>query len=603
MRDFANLFVLLRPYRYRVILGTLRHLLMAVFTIISIPLIIPFFHFLFSTRPDQQEKPESWLAIVDWLQYYFLKLIEQFGEAHTLIITCAFIVVTIFLKNLFRYLALYIMVPVRSDVARDLRASLYDAFLSFSYSVEKKHKRGDLITRVGSDVQEIEWNMLRFIDTIIKSPIIIICAVMLMLSISVSLSLFVVFLMVFTALVIGTLSRRLKKQSSELQDRLAGITQHIDESLDGAFHIRIYNVLSWWKGRFERLNMSYKKKFDSVTRRQELSSPLSEFLGVSVVVALLWFGASLVMDKALQAETFFAFVLAFYHVIEPLKSFSTAYYYVKRGTASLDRIHEIVNQGAGHSIEDEGQVFSFSDRILFDNLEYAYDDVKVLDGMSLEIKKGEKIAIVGPSGAGKSTLIRLMLKILEPDRGKILIDKTALSNISRASLYRNVGFVSQHSFLYNDTVRNNITLGRSDIPDSKIIESLKLACADSFVQALENGLDTLIGEHGARLSGGEKQRLTIARALISDPEILIFDEPTSALDAASERAVSQAVINVLRDRTAIIIAHRLSTIKHVNNIFVMDKGRVAESGSHESLAGQGGIYAQYIDIQSIEDKT
>ena len=581
-------------------ISTFSHLLMAVFTIISIPLIIPIFHFLFSTQPDQQEKPDSIFDIIEWLQYYFLQMINAFGSERTLVYSCLFILVAIFLKNLFRYLALYIMAPVRSNVVRDLRSELYQNIMALSFDAGQKQRRGDLITRISSDVQEIEWNMLRFVDTIIKSPIIIIGAVLLMLSISVKLSLFVVVLMLFTALVIGTLSKKLKRQSSDLQARLSDINTSIDENLDGSLFIRIYGVARKWKEKFEDHNSAYKTKFDKVTRRQELSSPLSEFLGVAVVVILLWFGATLVMADELRAETFFAFVLAFYHVIEPLKSFSTAYYYLKRGSASLDRILAL-SQNGKITVQDQGKTdIQFGQEISFENVSYAYDENTVLNGLNLRVKKGEKVAIVGPSGAGKSTLVRLLLKLIGPQEGQITIDNQPLNEISTESLYKQIGYVSQNPFLYQDTIRNNITLGREGIHDDLIWNALKLACADTFVANLNKGLDTLVGERGDLLSGGEKQRLTIARALVHNPSILIFDEPTSALDPESEKQVSQAIINVLEDRTAVVIAHRLSTIKFADKICVMEKGKIVEEGSHADLAAQKGLYANFVSFQSIE---
>ncbi len=600
MQDFKKLFLLLYPYKAKVMISTISHLLMALFTIISIPLIIPFFHFLFSTRPSQHNKPDSVFDIIEWLQYYFLQMINHYGQEKTLMITCGFILLTIFLKNFFRYLALYIMVPVRSNVARDLRNQLYSSFIALSFNQEKEQKRGDLITRISNDVQEIEWNMLKYIDTLIKSPIIIIGAVLLMLSISAKLSLFVVVLMIFTAVVIGTLSKSLKRQSSQLQEQLSDINSHISESLDGSLQLKVYRVINHWKSVFQGINQAYKLKFDRVTRRQELSSPLSEFLGIAVVVALLWYGAKLVMLNDLEAETFFAFVLAFYHVIEPLKSFSSAYYYLKRGSASLQRIEESI-MFESSEVDNRGtRSFQFDSTIKFENISYAYDQEDVLHNLDLKIVKGQKVALVGASGSGKSTLIRLLLKLISPKTGSLKIDDVDIEEISREDLYKNVGYVSQNSFLYNDSIRNNITLGRSDISDEKIMNCLELACALDFINELDNGLDTIVGERGQLLSGGEKQRITIARALIDDPELLILDEPTSALDPESDKAVSRAIINVLKDRTAIIIAHRISTIKFVNNIFVIDNGRVVEQGSHETLISKDGKYSRYVNIQSIE---
>jgi len=492
------------------------------------------------------------------------------------------------------------MVPVRSGVVRDLRNSLYNSFLNFSFDDQKDSRRGDLLTRINSDVQEIEWNILRFIDTILKSPIIIIGAILLMLTISYKLTAFVFVLMLFTVLIIGSLSRKLKKQSQDLQSGVSKLTTVIDETLDGAMIINIFRVKDKWLNWFDSINNDVRVKFNKVVRRQELSSPLSEFLGVGVVVVLLWYGAKLVMNNELQPEAFFAFVLAFYHVIEPLKSFSTAYYYLRKGAASLERIEDVVGRQSV-SIQEKGKTLKFNHEISLNNVTYSYENTKVLNNISFKIKKGQKVAFVGASGSGKSTIVRLLLKMIEPDEGKLQVDGEDILTIKNDSLYKSIGFVTQESFLYNDSIRNNLLLGRKNISDSKIFECLKLACADEFVTQLPKGLDTIIGDRGSTLSGGEQQRVTIARALIEDPEILILDEPTSALDPESEKIVSQAIINILKDRTAIIVAHRLSTIKYVDSIFVLDGGRIIESGSHESLASRNGIYANYVKIQSVDN--
>jgi len=599
MQEFKKLFSYLSPYRAKVVISVICHILMAIFTVISIPLIIPFFHFLFSTTPKSVERPDSLLKIVDWLQYYFIQLIDNFGPSKALIFTCIFLMATIFLKNLFRYLAMFFMVPVRSGIVRDLRNTLYTSFLNFSFDDQKQTQRGDLLTRINSDVQEIEWNILRFIDTILKSPIIIVGAILLMLSISYKLTAFVFVLMLFTVLVIGTLSRKLKRQSKDLQDGVSRLTSIIDETLDGVMMLNVYRVKDVWLKMFGGINNDVRDKFNKVVRRQELSSPLSEFLGVSVVVVLLWYGAKLVMRDELQPEAFFAFVLAFYHVIEPLKSFSTAYYYVKKGAASLERIEDIVDIEKDFD-ESRTQPFKFDRELSLEKVSYSYDDNKVLNEVSFKIKKGQKIALVGASGSGKSTITRLLLQVIKPDNGQLTIDGVGMWNIDKESLYKSIGFVTQQSFLYNESIRNNILLGRTNIDDAKIQACLRLACADEFVGQLQNGLDTVIGDRGSALSGGEQQRLTIARALLEDPEILILDEPTSALDPESEKVVSQAIINVLEDRTAIIVAHRLSTIKFVDYIFVLDKGMIVESGTHEELSSRNGIYANYVKIQSVD---
>lgn len=600
MQDLTKLFKYLSPYQANVYVSILCHILMAIFTVISIPLIIPFFHFLFSTTPQTSTPPEGLLDVIGWLEYYFVKLIDLNGPEKALIYTCVFLLATIFLKNVFRYLAMYFMVPVRSGVVRDLRNKLYKNYINFTYQKKKDSKRGDLLTRINTDVQEIEWNILRFIDTIIKSPIIIAGAILLMLSISYKLTAFVFVLMLFTLVIIGTLSKQLKRQSNDLQMGISNLTSLIDETLDGAMLLNIYRVKNIWVNKFRRANDQVKSKFNQVTRRQELSSPLSEFLGVGVVVVLLWYGAKLVMADELEPEAFFAFVLAFYHVIEPLKSFSTAYYFIKKGAASLDRI-EAIKTELPNEVGSGNQKFDFKSEISFENVTCKYEEKDVIKNLNLKIAKGKKVALVGASGSGKSTLIRSLLKIIQPVDGSIYIDGVNINDIETNNIYSQIGYVTQDAFLYNDTIRNNILLGRSGVSDAKIMACLELAFADQFISNLPLGLDTVIGDRGASLSGGEQQRITIARALIDDPEILILDEPTSALDPESERKVSQAIINILKDRTAIIVAHRLSTIKFVDEIYVLDKGHVVESGSHEQLSTNQGIYANYVNIQSINN--
>jgi len=599
MQEIIKLFAYLKSYKKSVFLSIFCHILMALFTIISIPLVIPFFHFLFSTSPQITSKPDSYLKIIDWLQYYFVKLTDMYGPEKTLILVCVFLIIVFLLKNLFRYLAMYFMVPVRSNIVSNLRSNLYLKYLQFSLQEKQDQTKGDLITRITNDAQEVEWSILRFIDAVFKSPIIIIGAIVLMLSISPQLTLFVFALMLFTLLVIGTLSKKLKKQSIALQNELSSITSTVDETLDGSLLINVYRVTDVWKSKFDQFNKNFKNIFDEVTRRKDLSSPLSEFLGITVVVVLLWYGAKLVMNQQLKPETFFAFVIAFYHVIEPLKSFSTAFYNIKKGSASLDRINSFIPKTKEETLQGIEVEFKFKESILFKNVSYAYDQQKVLNDVNLEIKKGEKIAIVGPSGAGKSTIVKLLLKMLSADSGAVLIDGKDIHDYSKESLYRQIGLVTQKAFLYNDTIYNNLTLGRSNITIDKIKASLCLAKADEFIASLNDGIKTVVGDKGDRLSGGEQQRLTIARALLEDPTLLIFDEPTSSLDPESEKAVSLAIMNALKDRTAIIIAHRLSTIKFADRILVLKNGKIVESGTHEELINLHGVYTEYVEIQSI----
>jgi subfamily B ATP-binding cassette protein MsbA len=573
---------------------------MALFTVISIPLIIPFFQVLFSRTPMMTSVPESKWDIIAWLEYFFVQVLETYGTDKAILMVCGAIAFTFLLKNLFRYLAMFFMVPVRSNIVRDLRYQLYTQYINYNFIQDQEHNKGDLISRITADVQEVEWSILRFIEIIFKSPIVIIGSITLMFSINVKLTMFVFVLMLFTGVVIGTLSKTLKKQSVALQDCLAKMTSSVDEGIDGAMMINVYQTDSYWQEKFSVINNTYRRLLNKVSWRQDLSSPLSEFMGVSVVVVLLWYGSHLVLNSELKPETFFAFIFAFYNVIEPSKSFSSAFYNIKKGIAAFERIDNVLSINSYNSDRiTNGEKMSFKREIRFENVSFSYDDMKVLDNLSFTINACEKIALVGPSGAGKSTIKKLLLGYLKPDSGTIYVDGVDLSNVSMADWYQQLGIVSQKAFLYNDTVRNNVTLGRDGITDDQIWEAMKECFAYNFVQDMPLKLDTVVGDSGEMISGGEQQRLTIARALVANPSILIFDEPTSALDAESETKVSQAINNALEKRTAIVIAHRISTIKKMDRILVLDKGRVIESGNHNALVDKKGVYADYVSLQSI----
>lgn len=600
MKDIRRLLTYIKPYSHLVYSSIVCHILMALFTVISIPLIIPFFQVLFSRTPVNVTVPNSKWDLIGWLEYYFVGILEDYGTDKAIVFVCVAIVITFLLKNIFRYLAMYFMVPVRSSVVRDLRSQLYNQYINYNYIQNQEHNKGDLITRITNDVQEVEWSILRFIEILFKSPIVIIGSIIMMLTINAKLTLFVFVLMLFTAIVIGTLSKTLKKQSTALQGRMSEITSAVDEGINGSMMINVYQTDSFWKEKFSVINNAYRELLNKVSWRQDMSSPLSEFMGVSVVVVLLWYGSHLVLNNELMPETFFAFIFAFYNVIEPSKSFSSAYYNVRKGAAALERIDSVLvtdvvttERNSGHSHID------FNSEIEFKKVSFSYGDTQILDKLSFKIKTGEKIALVGPSGAGKSTITKLLLGYLKPDQGEILVDGVSINDIALSHWYKLIGIVSQKAFLYNDTIRNNITLGRSGIEDTAIWNALKESHASAFVSTLRDQLDSVVGDSGELISGGEQQRLTIARALVQNPKILIFDEPTSSLDAESEKKVSDAINNALRERTAIVIAHRISTIRMMDRILVLDNGRIIESGDHDKLVAENGVYAEYVTLQSI----
>lgn len=601
MKDLKAIFGLLSNYKCQVWLSLMCHVLMAVFTVISIPLIIPFFHFLFSTTPAEATLPDSYMDVLGWLEYWFVRFIDTQGPQNALIATCIFLMLVFFLKNLFRYLGLYFMIPVRSGIVSDLRNGLYKRYMDLPEIQDTTTSRGDLLSRLTSDVQEIEFSVLRFIQSIFKAPIIIIGSVALMLSIHVGLTMFVFVLMFFTVLVIGTLSKTLKKQSSSLQASLSSLNSIADETLDGRLLMKVFRVKEVWLAKFRKQDQTYRSTYHKVVSRQELSSPLSEFLGVTVVIVLLWYGAQLVFREELRPEAFFAFVFAFYHVIEPLKSFSTAYYNINRGAASLERIQAMtITQDSERDIDKATKTFSFENELRFDSVSFAYEARMVLDRISFSLTKGQKLAIVGDSGAGKSTIVSLLLKVLRPQKGQIKIDGINLADINTDSLYQNIGLVTQQAFLFNGTIEDNVKMGRSGMSEAAVNRSIKMSDSTLFTEQKRKGITTRIGDRGQTLSGGEKQRLTIARALLEDPDILILDEPTSSLDPSSESRISKAIVSAMTDRTAIIIAHRLSTIRFADKILFLDRGQIIEQGSHAELMQLEGRYYDYVRLQSID---
>lgn len=594
----ANLFTLLRhlgPYKKYVFATIVSQILLAVFTVISIPMIIPFFQVLFNEETKVYPEPVSIWQGAEWLEYTFNNFIVQYDRLDALMYICCGIVTIFLFKNLFRYLSLFFINPARNGIVKDLRSGMFRHLINIPIHQLKTHKRGDIITRLTSDAQEVEWSILQVMDAFIKAPLTIIGSLAFMLYISPNLTLFVFGLMIFTILIIGTISRTLKKESKGIQETLSAMTSNIDETVTGMDNVRSFNVQDRWIEKFELENHSFYSRTVKMLRRKDLAGPTSEFLGILVVAVLLYYGSFKVFQGSFSAETFFAFIFAFYQIIEPSKSFSSAYYNYKKGQAAYERIVEFSNM-AEPDKEDKGLPFEkINQQILFNNISFAYPEEKdkALDEINLTIKQGENIAFVGASGSGKTSMLNLLLKFYDPSSGQILIDGKSLGDLSTGSWRRQIAMVTQQPFIFNDTIFENIKFGRDEITREKAVESLEQARLSKYTDLL----DQSVGERGQLLSGGEKQRLAIARALAGNPELLLLDEPTSALDAQAENEVSQAIRDAMVGRTAIIIAHRFSTIKHADKIVVLDQGRIVQEGTHEALSAMEGFYKTYLELQ------
>ncbi len=596
MANLSTLFGHLKPYKFYVIATIISQMLLAVFTVISIPMIIPFFQILFNENPKTYDREVQITEGAEWLEYTFNKIILRYDRMDALLYVCLAIIGIFLLKNLFRYLSLFFINPARNGVVKDLRKGMYKHLIHIPIHQLKTHKRGDIITRLTSDAQEVEWSILQVLDAFIKAPLTIIGSLIFMLYISPKLTLFVFVLMIFTVVIIGSISKNLRKESKGLQESLSELSSKIDETVTGMDNIRSFNVQRQWSESFEAENNNYYRRIVQLLRRKDLAGPTSEFLGITVVAVLLYYGASRVFQGELGPETFFAFIFAFYSIIEPSKSFSSAYYNYQKGLAAYDRIDQFSSLASFEEDTDAVSAFAnIKSAIKFKDLSFQYpkEDKKALNKINLELQKGKTVALVGASGSGKTSLLNLLLKFYKPTDGKIEVDGIELENISTADWRKSIALVTQDPFLFHDSIYENIKFGREGIDEETAKQALKQAQLEKYTGLLNQS----VGERGQMLSGGEKQRLAIARALAGDPELLLLDEPTSALDAQAEREVSLAIQKAMEGRMAIIIAHRFSTIKHADIIVVLDGGQIVQQGTHEVLAKEDGYYRKYLELQ------
>ena len=598
---FWRLLSRLRGYKKNVILAIVSNVLMAIFTVVSIPMIAPFFDILFSQEVVALSKPED-NNLPDNLNYFFSQLVINYTPQNALLIVIAAMLVVFFLKNIFRYLALYFMAPVRNGIIYDLRKQIFEKYIDLPLSFYSTEKKGDLMNRMTSDVQEIEWSILNTIEAIFKAPLIIVGSLTFMILVSPQLTLFVLVLIGFTAFIIGGISKTLKRSSSEVQTRLGRISSILEETLGGLRIIKGFNAQEYQSEKLEKDNADYRNILTRLLWRRDLSSPLSEFLGIVVVSMLLWYGSALVFDKVLTPDLFFAFIFAFFQVIEPAKSFSSAYYNIQKGLAAVDRVDNLLNT-PNPIVDPEKPLtdISFERKIKFEKVSFKYDnaDTAALDQIDITINKVEVVALVGSSGAGKSTFVDLLPRFFDVSSGSIRIDGNDIRSYTLYDLRSLFGIVSQEAILFNDTIKNNILFG-AEATDEQIEEAARIANVLEFVNEMPDKYQSNIGDRGMKLSGGQRQRLTIARAVLRNPPIMILDEATSALDSESELLVQDALEKLMKNRTTVVIAHRLSTIRNADKIVVLDKGRIVEMGYHEQLMTLDGNYNKFVEMQTFD---
>lgn len=601
---FNRVLSFVKPYWGSVVMNIFFVILSTIFSLLSFSMVVPFLNLLFNPDNLIMVKPEFSLSsdvLIEIMNYYISSVIIARGQATALIFICALLVLAFFLRNLTIYMASYYMASVRVNSIRDFRAAVYNKILVLPLSFYSKQKKGDIIARITTDLQEIEVSIMNYLDVFIKSPITIIAYFAYMLGVSWELTLFVLCVLPIGGIVIGKIGKSLKKDSKEGQTRLANMISNIEETISGLRIIKAFNAINYTNEKFEEQNENYSKLLRFVHRKRDLSSPMSELLSAIVISVVLWFGSTLILsgDATITAANFIAYIVVFSQIIPPAKSFSHGFYNLQKGMASAERVFEILD--ADEVILQKENAFDikeFRNSINYNNVFFRYGKDDVLKDISLTIAKGKMIALVGESGGGKSTMVDLLSRFYDVCEGSITIDGIDIRDYKINDLRGLMGIVTQENILFNDTVHNNIAFGMQNATREDVMEAAKVANAHEFIMQLENGYDTYIGDRGMNLSGGQRQRLSIARAVLKNPPILILDEATSSLDTESEKLVQDALAKVMSNRTSVVIAHRLSTIQNADEIIVMSKGCIVENGKHEELMAKNGVYKRLTDLQS-----
>ena len=576
------------------------------FSLVSITMVIPFLGLLFGTMETDIIKPESFTfstsSIKDHFYYEINSIIESGEKIDALLFICGLILITFFFRNLFRYLALYFLTPIRNGVVHDLRSTLHEKVISLPLGFFTEKRRGDITSRMTTDLVEIEWSIMSSLEMIFRDPLQIIIYLITLMVISPTLTLFVIILFPITGFLIAKVGKSLKKSSEKSQEKMGDILSVLDENIGGLRVVKLFNAEKDVHQKFDRESKKYQSLMTSLLRKKDLSSPMSEFLSTIVMVVVMWFGGKLVLGGSshLSPEAFIGYILIFSQIIPPAKSFTTAYYRLQKGSAAAARVYELMDtKNTIIDSENPKSVSKINESLELKNVSFRYENTDVLSNISFTIEKGKTIALVGKSGSGKSTIADLCARFYDINEGEICVDGVNIKSIKLSDLRHLMGVVSQESILFNDSIYNNIKMGNPSASKEEIIEASKIANAYDFIMQTENTFETNIGEKGDKLSGGQKQRISIARAILKNPDLLILDEATSSLDTESEKLVQDALKKLMKERTTLVIAHRLSTIKDADEIIVLSEGKIVERGNHTDLVEKNGVYKTLINLQNI----
>lgn len=608
MNNFKKIISFIIPYKKYAYLNIFFNVMYALFSTLSFIALIPMMQVLFDQTKRNTVKPnfDGLFELKDYLEnslsYYITTTTDAYGSGRTLAVMVAGIISIFLLKNLCDYLAMFFITFLRNGVLMDMRNVMYKKVLELPLSFYSEKRKGDVIARIAGDVNEVQNSFLAILELIVKEPLTILFTIIAMFMISAKLTLFVFIFIPVSGYIISLIGKQLKRQSTRAQQEQGIFLSTIEETLGGLKVVKGYNSEKYFNGIFRESTTRFFNLSNSIGNRQNLASPVSEFMGIVIIAILLWYGGSMVLiEHTLDGAKFLAYMGLAYNILTPAKAISKASYTIKRGQAAAERVNEIMEQeNLIVSKPDAIHKETFESEISIRDVNFQYHEETVLKDFSLVIPKGKSIALVGQSGSGKSTIANLLTRFYDVTTGTIEIDGTNIKDMDLQSLRALMGLVTQDSILFNDSIRNNVALGKLDASDEEVIAALKVANAYEFVKDLPKGIYSNIGDSGNKLSGGQKQRLSIARAVLKNPPIMILDEATSALDTESERLVQQALENMMQNRTSVVIAHRLSTIQKADKIVVMHRGRIVEEGKHDQLMQLDGVYRKLVNMQSFD---
>ena len=608
MEYFKKILKYAIPYKHFAILNIISNIFYAFFGTLSMISLFPMLKVLFNQTKTLQEAP-VWSGFADLVSYgedylnFYVTMKKSEGSNDVLIFMILIIVITFLLKNIFNYLSLFFITYLRNGVIKDVRNDLYDKITELSVSYYSEKRKGDILSRISSDVIELQVSFLGILELIVKEPLMIIFTLISMILINSKLAIFVFIFIPISGLIISFIGKSLKKKSNKVQKEQGIFLSLVDETLNGLKIIKSFTSENLFKKKFNNSTKKYYNYSNNLLNRTNLAGPISEFLGICSITVLLWYGGQMVLeDKTLDPSSFMVFLGLAYNILTPFKAISKASYKVRKGNAAAERVIQVLeNKSIVSEPKDSKVISQFDKSIQFNNISFSYNTDKVIKEFSFELEKGKTLALVGQSGSGKSTIANLVNRFYDINLGEISIDNINIKDVTKKSLRNLIGLVTQDSILFNDTIKNNLIVAKNNATDEEVISALKIANAWEFVKDLEQGIYHNVGDSGNKLSGGQKQRISIARAVLKNPPIMVLDEATSALDTESEKLVQEALEKMMKNRTSIVIAHRLSTIKNADYIIVLNKGSIMEKGNHKDLMKLRGLYHNLVEMQTINE--